>query len=247
MPETVPLQFVRSGAYSPDGISQIHAEAGTVDDVPFSVAKSLVEGGKAVPAVEDPPDDLPRFGGEEVREAETVLRKHDLTVRSVPDDEDVVDLQERHKDLTARLEEAEAERDKAGAKAERLRRAYRDARIGELTGEESGDAPDREEVERAEATAREASEKVEVIREALQKVSDRMAAALDEAHNRADRDAREAHAALCRKAVDRGRKFRAIVEDLIAFEEAYSGRIGARRVGSFSGLDNWISEAENRT
>lgn len=239
---SIRLRFVRSGAFSPDGHTQVTVERGEVVEVPESVAGSLVRGATAVPV--DPESVDATFGGEEAREAETVLRKHDLTVRSVPGDEDVAELQERHEELTERLHAARAELKDAEAEAEQLRSDFRDAKVGKLTGEANGNGPSRGEVEDAEARRDELAEQVDVIREALDRTSASLAEALDRAHDKAEKDAKNAHAALLRKGIDRARKLRALLEDLEAFEAAYDDRLGSRRVGSLDGVENWIERAE---
>lgn len=245
---TIRLRFVEDSGYSPDGHTQVRCDVGEIHDVPHGIARSLVAGGNAVPIDPNTPDDFPPFGGEETQRADAVLRKHDLNVTSPVGTEDVRRLERKHRELGAQLDDAldrlhAAERDAADLEHER-----REARIEELTGEGGGEGPGEDAVEDATRAVEDACEDVDAIREALDRIGERMVQALDEAKERATEDVDKAHRALLRKCIDAGRKFDARLDDLKAFEDAHKQRIDGPPVGDMGGnVENWIDAAAERT
>jgi hypothetical protein len=214
------LRFVRDSSFSRDGFTPVDAPAGTIHDVPEPVARSLVAGGAALP-VDDAPDDFPSYGGDRGARADRVLRKHKLSVHDAPNDDDVRRLQARHDDVQAEARKAGAEHRAATDRLNTLRERHRAARVAELSGEDGPEAPDADELEDAAAEAEAARERLDVAEEAAGRVGEMLRDALTEAEARRRDEAREAHAALLRKGVDRARKFRALLDDLQQFEDAY--------------------------
>lgn len=243
---TIRLRFVRDAGFSPDGITEVRCEKGEIRNVPNGVARSLVVGGIAAPVDPDAPGDLPPFGGQGGQRADAVLRKHDLAVTEVAGDENVRRLEEKHRDLTARLDDALGRLHAAERDAAQLEHERREAKVQALTGEGDGEAPDPADVEAAEDAVEDARERVAVLRDALDRIGDRLVQALDEAHERADADVQEAHRALLRKALDAARKFNARLDDLETFEGAHNARIDGPTVGGVDGIERWIDNAAER-
>lgn len=213
-------------------------DRGEVADLPPGTAKCLIRSRKALP-VED--TDV-TFAADVRKEGlKSILDRYGLSVKLVAEHEEVRTFHQQYKRLVHRLEDALEEVQASRALLEKLRAARDDAET-----DPRSDAPEASEIQRVEELLANAEDEVETLRSAMDEASDHFTTALDEAHRRAEQDARDAHAALLEEALSAARAFQDLLSDLVRFEEGFSDRV-RRRVGGLPELDRWIRDAEYLT